>query len=250
MNTMHLLLLSENGKKYIVQATGGMQKVSGLGVVDTDFLMKTKIGDVVKLFGEKYIVLQPEPSDYIELIKRKTQIILPKDSGYIITKCGIASGKKICEIGVGVGGLTIFLAFIVGKTGKIFGYEKRKEHIQEAKKNLGVLGLEGIVEFFEQDAEHGIPQRELDAVVCDIPEPWKIMRHIREALRNGSWCACYLPTYNQVERTVLEMQKEEFREIECVELLLRRIVVAENAVRPDFSMLGHTGFLVFGRKIS
>lgn len=246
---MYLLLLGENERKHIVQVRGRMERIPGLGVVDTSFLEKAKIGETVELFRERYLVLQPEPSDYIELIKRKTQIILPKDTGYIITKCGLGPGKKICEIGIGVGGLTIFLAFIVGETGKIFGYERRKDHIQEAKKNLAVLSLEKIVEFFEQDAEEGIHQRELDAVVCDIPEPWKIMGHIREVLKAGSWCACYLPTYNQVERTVLEMQKERFREIECVELMLRKIVVAENAVRPDFSMLGHTGFLVFGRKI-
>lgn len=246
---MYLLLLSEKGKKYIVQASGGMEKVEGLGVVDTGQLTKAKIGEKVELFGEKYIVVLPEPSDYIELIKRKTQIILPKDTGYILTKCGIGPGKRVCEIGTGVGGLTIFLAFIVGKTGKVFGYERRKEHIQEAKKNLAVLGLEEIVEFFEQDAGQGISQKELDAVICDVPEPWKIMVHIKEALKPGCWCASYLPTYNQVEKTVLEMEKEGFREIECVELLLRRIVVSENAVRPDFSMLGHTGFLVFGRKM-
>ncbi|MEM4293754.1 MAG: tRNA (adenine-N1)-methyltransferase [Thermoplasmata archaeon] len=246
---MHLLLLGKDGKKYIVHATGGMQKVPGLGVVDTELLMRTKIGDMLELFGERYIVLKPEPADYIELIKRKTQIILPKDTGYIITRCGISPGKKICEIGVGVGGLTIFLAFIVGKTGKVFGYEKRKEHIQEAKRNLSVLGLEDIVEFFEQDAEQGISQRGVDAVICDIPEPWKIMGFIKEALRTGAWCACYLPTYNQVEKTVLAMEKEGFGEIEALEQLLRKLVVVQNAVRPDFSMLGHTGFLVFGRKM-
>ncbi|MCX8174508.1 MAG: hypothetical protein N3F63_07910 [Thermoplasmata archaeon] len=247
---MHLLLVGENGKKYLVEVHGGMQRVSGLGVVDTGLLGNAKIGEKVELFGEKYIVVQPEPSDYIELIRRKTQIILPKDTGYIITKCGIGPGKKVCEIGMGVGGLTIFLAFTVGRTGRIFAYERRKDHMAEAKKNLAVLGLDEIVECFDQEAEQGIHQKDLDAAVCDIPEPWKVIASIREALKLGRWCACYLPTYNQVEKAVLEMERNGFGEIECVELLLRRIVVAENAVRPDFSMLGHTGFLVFGRKIS
>ncbi|MGB9635631.1 MAG: tRNA (adenine-N1)-methyltransferase [Thermoplasmata archaeon] len=246
---MYLLLMGEDGRKYIVQAKKGMQRVQGLGVINTDVFDEDAVGKQLEFFGEKYLVLKPEPEDYIDLIKRKTQIILPKDTGYIITRCGILPGKRIIEIGCGVGGLTIFLASIVGKSGHVFAYERRKEHISECMRNIDIMGLREIVEFFERDAADGLLQTDVDAVICDIPEPWSLARNIRDALRLGGWCACYLPTYNQVEKTYLALTKEGFGEVECVELLLRRIVVAENAVRPDFSMLGHTGFIVFGRRI-
>lgn len=246
---MYLILFDTRQKKYLVEVNGEMQRVPGLGIVDTSVLAKYRAGQTVELFGEKYLLLHPEPQDYIELIKRKTQIILPKDTGYIVTKCGIFPGKRVCEIGMGVGGLTIFLAAFVGPDGKVYAYERRKEHIEEAKRNLAILGLDNVVECFERDASEGIAQKDLDAVICDIPNPWEIMGEIRKALKAGAWCACYLPTYNQVEKTVLCMSKEGFSEVECVEILLRKIEVAENAVRPAFSMLSHTGFIVTGRKM-
>jgi len=246
---MYAILVDRRQRKYLVRVDGEMHSVPGLGVIDTKLLTKAKPGQMIELFGEKYLFLRAEPQEYIELIRRKTQIILPKDTGYIITKCGIFPGKRVCEIGMGVGGLTIFLASFVAPNGKVYAYERRKEHIEEAKRNLSILGLEDFVECFEHDASQGILQSELDAVICDIPNPWEIMGEIKKALKAGAWCVCYLPTYNQVEKTGLAMAKEGFSELECVEILLRKIEVVENAVRPSFSMLGHTGFILTGRKI-
>jgi len=246
---MYVLLLGEDGKKYVVELAKGMQAVHDLGVVNTDALAEAGVNKKIEILGKRFLVLEPQPVDYIEIIKRKTQIILPKDSAYIIVKCGISPGKKVVEIGSGVGALTIFLASIVGSAGKIYAYERRREHILEMQKNLNKLGLGHIVESIEQDAEQGIAQCNVDAVVCDIPEPWKIMHEIYRALKIGCWCACYLPTYNQVERCAVSMRDTGFGFIECNEILMRQICVAEGAVRPDFSMLGHTGFLLFGRKI-
>ena len=40
-----------------------------------------------------------------------------------------------------------------------------------------------------------------------------------------------------------------FKVLETVELLERRWVINEQIMRPDFEMLGHTGFMTFCRKI-
>ena len=41
--------------------------------------------------------------DYIMKIQHGTQIVYPKDLGYIVARAGITSGQKILEIGTGSG---------------------------------------------------------------------------------------------------------------------------------------------------
>jgi len=57
------------------------------------------------------------------------------------------------------------------------------------------------------------------------------------------------PTYNQVEKCVENLEEQGFVYIETVELLLRYIRVSTGKTRPVDRMVGHTGFLTFGRKI-
>jgi hypothetical protein len=45
------------------------------------------------------------------------------------------------------------------------------------------------------------------------------------------------------------MKKNDFVEINTYELMKRKIQVKENATRPEVRMIGHTGYLSFGRKI-
>ena len=45
------------------------------------------------------------------------------------------------------------------------------------------------------------------------------------------------------------MRKNDFIEVNTYELIKRKIQVKENATRPETSMVGHTGYLTFGRKL-
>ena len=45
------------------------------------------------------------------------------------------------------------------------------------------------------------------------------------------------------------MRNNDFFEINSYELLKRRIQVKENATRPEVRMIGHSGYLTFGRKV-
>ncbi|MFX1596942.1 MAG: hypothetical protein ACFFBK_12865, partial [Promethearchaeota archaeon] len=59
----------------------------------------------------------------------------------------------------------------------------------------------------------------------------------------------FSPTIEQVKKTVSTMLSNEFIEVNTYELMKRRIQVKENATRPEVRMIGHTGYLTFGRKI-
>ena len=51
----------------------------------------------------------------------------------------------------------------------------------------------------------------------------------------------------KVEEIVKTMRQRNFIDIRAHENLQRNVVVGERGTRPDFQMLGHTGYLCFGR---
>ena len=52
-----------------------------------------------------------------------------------------------------------------------------------------------------------------------------------------------------MKKTTFELQKNDFYDIKSVELLLRTMQIKENATRPETRMVGHSGYLTFGRRI-
>jgi tRNA (adenine57-N1/adenine58-N1)-methyltransferase len=61
-------------------------------------------------------------------------------------------------------------------------------------------------------------------------------------------CA-YVPTVPQVSQTVEALRDGGFEFVNAFEGLLRTWNVKGQSVRPDHRMVGHTGFLVTGRKV-
>ncbi|MPZ70306.1 MAG: tRNA (adenine-N1)-methyltransferase, partial [Actinobacteria bacterium] len=71
-----------------------------------------------------------------------------------------------------------------------------------------------------------------------------------DSLLPGGILCCYLPTIPQVSQTVEMMRRHGFDFIETLEVLLRTWNIEGQSVRPDHRMVGHTGFLITGRKLA
>ena len=184
-------------------------------------------------------------------VKRNTNIIYPKDAALIIMLTGICSGYKVLEAGTGSGALAMSLAYYVKPEGKVYSYERREEFVEPAKSNLEKAGLDKYVEFKIGDIADKIEETDLDTVVTDIPEPWKTIESVYNCLKAGGFWVIYLPSTSQMEKTVIELDKHKgFIKIDALENLIRFYKVAKNATRPEFEMIGHTGFLIFLRKIT
>jgi tRNA (adenine57-N1/adenine58-N1)-methyltransferase len=93
-------------------------------------------------------------------------------------------------------------------------------------------------------------QEVVDRIVLDVPQPWEAVGTTTEALVSGGIMCCYLPTVPQVMQTVEAMRAGGFGWIETIESLVRTWNVQGQSVRPDHRMIGHTGFLVIGRKLT
>ncbi len=99
------------------------------------------------------------------------------------------------------------------------------------------------------DLADGISETNVDACFLDVPNPWDYVRRVRATLKPGGFFCNLVPTFNQVERLLQVLRREQFAFIEVCELLLRYYKPEPTRLRPTDRMVAHTGFLTFGRRI-
>ena len=245
-----VLVLSPDNKTFLVTVSENKKMGTHKGEI--------KLGQCIgKTFGEKiysnlehaFLLLEPTLEDKMMKVKRHTQIIYPKDAALIILKTGIGPGMRVIECGTGSGSLTIALANAVAPNGKVYTYDVRGKHLENAKMNIENAGFSEFVEYKLRQAQEGFDEEDVDIVILDLPSPWDGIASASRSLKGGGRIASLSPTYNQVERCVEDLQKHGFVYIETLELLLRYMQVSAGKTRPVDRMVSHTGFLTFGRKI-
>ena len=244
-----VVLIDSNFSKFLINTNLKVDKYKGIGVFDPKSLVGKEIGKQAEIGSKKFWILKPSLMDKLEGLKRKAQIILPRDAAQIIMNCSIESGQKVLEAGIGSGSLTIAIATAVAPNGKIISYDTRQDFIDHSIKNLIRANVEKFVEVKLKDVTKGISEKNLDAIILDIPNPYDAIEHAFKALRPGGYLCTYSPLTSQVEKTVQEINKYSFIEIKTFENIQRRMVVSEYGMRPSFDMLGHTGYLTFARKV-
>ncbi len=243
-------LASTKTNYFIFRLEEGGKFETHRGIIRHDDLIGTKWGsEVVSHKGSSFYMLQPGIYEILSNTKRNTQIMYPKDIGFILMKMNIAPGTTIIEAGTGSGGLTQILALMVGKEGHVYSYERREEMTNLARKNVQKLGLQDQVTFYNRSIEDGFEQKNVDAVFLDLPNPYDYVQQVRDALIPGGQFGSLLPTTNQIVKLLLEMRRMDFEFVDVVELMLRFYQAEAEKFRPVDRMVAHTGYLVFGRPI-
>ena len=199
--------------------------------------------------GNPFYLMRPGLADLITNIKRNTQIIYPKDIGYIVMVMGIGPGIHVLEAGTGSGALTTAFAFLVGENGSVTSYEKREQMQNLARKNLNRLGLEENVTFKLGDIADGFEERDVDAIFLDLPNPYDYISQVKTSLKVGGFVGMILPTTNQVSRSLEALRVNNFAFLEVCEILLRFYKPDWERLRPTDRMVAHTGYLLFGRSV-
>ncbi len=243
-----VLLLSPDGERFVVRVEGATKRVDGLGVVRLADLVGRPWGDRIRLGSQDYTMLHPVLADHLRALERKAQIVLPKDAARILLETGLHAGSRVAEGGVGSGALTLVLAHAVAPAGRVYAYEKRDDHLRIGRANLERAGLSDIVEWNLGDIINDLKTRDLDAFILDIPDPENAIPAAHASLRPGGVLAIYTPLVGQAENAVRAARSHGFLDIRTLELLERSWVLHDRGARPDFNMLGHTGFLTFARR--
>lgn len=243
-----VILVDGEGRRYLVRAATGSQRIAGLGALDTAKLVGLAWGGRVEQVGKTLTLLPPAVADVLAALPRKAQIVQPKDAARIVLEGDVHAGSTVVEAGIGSAHLTSVLARAVRPGGRVVTYELREDFAAWGKANLELAGLADVVEVKVGDVRGGIAERGVDAVILDVPDPWLAVPGAWDALRPGGTFASYSPLVSQVEQTHDALRKQGFRDLRTLETLERAWVVGERGARPDFDMLGHTGFLTFARR--
>jgi len=244
-----VLLVTEKKKKYLVRITRGKRYHTSEGYVDLSELIGRMYGCRVKSnTGSIWTVLKPTIIDIVLHYPRLTQIVYPKDLGYIVLISGVRSGSRVVEAGTGSGVLTTILASYVAPTGKVYSYDIEEEYLENARRNLEKLGLLEYVELKHGSIEEDVEERDIDVFILDVPEPWKAVKPAYNALKDSGIFISISPTIEQVVETVETLRMESFEDISTVEILLREMRVKKGMTRPVHLMHAHTCYITSARK--
>jgi tRNA (adenine57-N1/adenine58-N1)-methyltransferase len=244
-----VVLIDENLRKIIVDTNGKTDRIGGIGVIDPKNLVGKEYGQKFEIGNKKFWLLIPSLQDKLQGLHRQAQIILPRDAAHILMNCSIEPGQTVLEAGIGSGSLTIALASAVAPNGRVISYDIRAEFIDHAMKNLKQASLIQYITTRIKDVTKGIDEKNLDAIVLDIPNPWVAVEHAWNALKIGGYLCTYSPLISQVEQTVKTIEQHSFIECKTFENIQREMIVSKYGTRPSFEMLGHTGYLTFARKV-
>ncbi|HDN86116.1 MAG: tRNA (adenine-N1)-methyltransferase [Candidatus Omnitrophota bacterium] len=245
-----LVLLYKDEKRNYLLKVESKKFHTDKGIIELEKLVGKTYGDSVETnLRERFFVLKPTLYELTMKVKRKTQIIYPKDLGIILTKATLFPGAKVIEVGTGSGSLTTALANFVRPNGKVYSYEKNKEFLDNAKANLEKNGLSSWVEFKHREVIDEFEEKNVDFIMIDIGSPWELIGAAYKSLKSGHRLATICPTFEQVTQTVFTLEEKGFVHIETMEVLLRRILVRRGKTRPEQKIPSHTGFLIFASKI-
>jgi len=239
--------MDERGKKYLLKEDREFQ--TDLGIIKKEQMERATIGDeVITHLGKKYKIIKPTVNDFIDLMDRRCSILIQKDIGVVLAHTGLGAGDRVIDAGTGAGAIALNFGNVVGEKGKVFSYEIREDFAQVAKKNIDDFGITNI-EIKNKDIKQGIDEEEIDLVFLDLPKPFEIFEDVYKNLRLGGWLAVYAPYIQQAEISYKISKKVGFSDIKILETLEREMEVRPQGTRPKTRMVGHSGYLIFARKL-
>ncbi|NWJ20825.1 tRNA (adenine-N1)-methyltransferase [Marine Group I thaumarchaeote] len=246
-----VLFYFNHSKKWLMKISKKESLHTHIGVIKHSDAIGKEYGSRVNTNKDKYVyLLKPTMYDYVMKIQHGTQIVYPKDLGYIVARAGIGSGQKILEIGTGSGSLTSFIANIVKPRGHVYTFDVNENFMKIAEKNIKKAGVSKYVTQHNLDLKtrKKMPLEDIDVALIDLGDPWTVIPQVRRMLKGSGAVFAICPTMNQLEKLTMTLVENEFTDIESTEHILRTIEAREGKTRHSFQGIGHTTYLCFARK--
>ena len=246
-----VLLIDAKKRRYLVTLEPGGEFHTHAGVVAHDDLIGQPEGSSFRSSrGATMLAIRPTLAEFVLKMPRGAQVIYPKDLGPMLMLADIFPGARVLESGVGSGALSMTL---VRAGAVVTGYELREDFANRATKNVATfLGPDALERYRVtcRDVYEGIDETDLDRVVLDLPEPWRVAKHAARALHRGGILVAYTPQITQAVQLRDELAGQGFGMVETIEVLNRGWHIEGQSVRPDHRMVAHTGFLTHSRLLS
>ena len=242
------ILVDREGKYFYQQ--DGQDVSTHFGMIRADALAIVADGStVLSNTNQVFTVLTPTWLDIYRRLKRGPQIMMLKDLGVVAAETGIGRDSIIGDAGTGSGAAACYFAHIAKR---VYSYDIVPEHTAIGEANAKLFGYTN-VSFAVHDVYDSIPAPEegqYDLFLLDNPEPWRALPHA-DVIKIGGWIVGYLPSINQTAEFVNQvLLNPKFQHRKTVEVIERDWAIKGLKVRPSSAALGHTGFLVFVRRIA
>lgn len=248
-----IILLDRKDREYLARLDRNRPLAIRGGKVSVEELIGRDEGCTVRSsVNEPFLVFRPSLPQLIPNLPRNAQVIYPKDLGPILIWADLFPGARVVEAGVGAGALSMTLLRAIGGSGQLISYEIREDFADMARKTLSkYFGPAPNWTLKIADVETELEETDVDRVVLDLPEPWKVVDRVWNALKPGGILLSYLPTVIQVKSLVDALRADKrFACIETMEMLMRFWHIKGMSVRPQHRMIAHTGFLTTARRLA
>ncbi len=245
-----IIYLDKNKNIYVPESKTKNDFHTEYGIVYKEEFNKNSITETHN--GNKISVFDSHFSDDFSNLKRRAQIITMKDAAVILAETGVTSETIVFDAGAGSGGLACFL----GKYAKkVFSFDIREDHLECCEKNKILLKLDNI--FFHkvditdsESVKKVVKSEKADVFVIDMPEPLSSLKTVKEFLKIGGYFVTYAPQITQAKEIVNAIENDDSFSLICAkEILHRPWDLTKRKSKPLNIEIGHTGFLVFCRKI-
>jgi tRNA (adenine57-N1/adenine58-N1)-methyltransferase len=131
--------------------------------------------------------------------------------------------------------------------------EKRPDFAEIATRNVGTFfgGAPANWTIHTGVLEEVAPPGPFDRVVLDMLTPWETLEVLEASLVPGGVLCAYVATTTQLSRMVESLRaRGGWTEPKASETMHRTWHLEGLAVRPDHRMVGHTGFLLYSRRLA
>lgn len=247
-------LTDAKGRMHTITLQSGQQFHTEKGAIEHDDLIGASEGIVVSSSkGTQYLALRPLLHDFVMSMPRGATIIYPKDAALITAFADIRPGARVLEAGAGSGALTCWLLRAVTESGHVTSVEKREDFAEIAARNVGKYfgGPPANWTLLTGALEEVAPPGPFDRAVLDMLTPWDMVEVLEASLVPGGLLCVYVATTTQMSRMVESLRAAGgWTEPKASETMHRGWHVEGLAVRPDHRMVGHTGFLIYSRRLA
>lgn len=247
-------LSDPKGRRHsVVLVPGGVFHTTKGGISHDDLIGRPEGSVVMSAGGVAYLVWRPLLEEFTVTMPRGAAVVYPKDAAHILVQTDIFPGARVLEAGAGSGALTIFLLRAIGSTGRLYSYERRPDFAAIARRNVETFfgGEHPAWTLRIGDLTHDLGPEPVDRAVLDMLAPWECIDAVARVLVAGGLLCCYVATTTQLGRTMDTLRVHGgFTEPEAREYSARQWHAEGLAIRPGHGTSGHTGFLVFARRLA
>jgi tRNA (adenine57-N1/adenine58-N1)-methyltransferase len=247
-------LTDAKGKLYSITLAQGSEWHTHKGMLKHDEIVGLPEGSIVATNQDlKFQAFRPLLADYVLSMPRGATIVYPKDAAMILGVADIKPGIRVLEAGVGSGALSISMLRAIGEEGVLHSVEIREDFAEISEKNVSSYfgGKPTNWKLTIGALQDQTFEADFDRVVLDMLSPWECLEVASKALVPGGVFIAYVATTTQLSK-IAEAIKDSgnFTEPESSETIVRGWHHEGLAVRPQHRMIGHTGFLIFARRMA